>query len=118
VTATLIDLDRNPWPKAADKIDELGWIQRDMKNDKGVCLTGAIRECALVPGDWAIIREVANHAALRALGAVVVYGHGDVAGALARRHEIGKGITQADYDLMVKPWVDLFGPMHPEDVTA
>ena len=201
------DLPRDLFAKAADVIDEVGWTQGAMKDAKGrVCLTGAIRECAPVPGDWAIVREVANHrnhgetwndngsrrkaqvtkwlretepitdeelevvfgpqwehvvalvrktatltptewtryyqartgtpgwydawravgdysgpgdAALRALWAVGGGGDGaGVAAALARRHEIGTAFTQKQYDTLVRPWVSLFGPVHPDDVAA
>lgn len=203
-----LELDRNPWAKAADLIEERGWIKGTEVNERGeVCIEGAVRLCAPQPGDGAIYREVVAYrqhgaswndadertadevlawlrtqaweitddeleavfgpdwehvvalvrraasltdaerqtyydavtsvwgtsewsrawravivlvgpggAALRALGAVGV----GAGAALARRHEIGVpgGIRQEDYDVLVKPWVSLFGPVHPADAVA
>ncbi len=207
---TTIELDRYPFPLAADMIVERGWATGVEEADDGsVCIEGAVRLCAPVPGDGAIYREVVIHrgrgatfndadgtteddvlhwlrieaapitddeladvfgpqwpeivaivrtaasadaevlqayrtacwdlwrepgsayqaayqavlvdggpgdAALRALGAFVGYGYcARAAAALARRPEIGDGITQEQYDALTQPWRDHFGPAHPDD---
>lgn len=43
---------------AAEYIKTHGWIQGAMKRGGAVCLTGALRECDLKPGDWLIARAV------------------------------------------------------------
>lgn len=43
---------------AAEYIETHGWTQGAMKRDGAVCLTGALRECDLKPGDWLIARAV------------------------------------------------------------
>lgn len=43
---------------AAEYIETHGWIQGAMECDGAVCLTGALRECDLKPGDWLIARAV------------------------------------------------------------
>lgn len=43
---------------AAEYIKTHGWTQGAMKRDGAVCLTGALRECDLKPGDWLIARAV------------------------------------------------------------
>ena len=54
-----IDLDRNPWPRAADYIDEHGWTKgAEVTPDGKVCIQGAVRLCSPVPGDGAIHRAI------------------------------------------------------------
>lgn len=40
---------------------------------------------------------------------------GDAAHALAVRDLIGSGLSQSSYDELVAPWVDVMGPVHPQD---
>lgn len=42
-------------------LDERGWTQGSYDGHEGVCLHGAIRLCAPLPGDAAIIEAVASH---------------------------------------------------------
>ena len=44
---------------AADTLERVGWIQGEEVNDAGqACLTGALKLCAPVPGDWLLARAV------------------------------------------------------------
>lgn len=61
MTTATIELERRPWPLAADVIKDVGWVQGAMETQAGVCLTGAIKRCSPQPGDWVIYREVARH---------------------------------------------------------
>lgn len=57
-----LELDRNPWPLAADLIVERGWTTGvEVADDGKVCMEGAVRLCAPVPGDGPIYREIVSH---------------------------------------------------------
>jgi hypothetical protein len=43
---------------AAAYIDEHGWIQGEMETRSGVCLSGALKHCTPVPGDFGLVRAV------------------------------------------------------------
>ncbi|MGL4241156.1 MAG: DUF6197 family protein [Beijerinckiaceae bacterium] len=91
---------------AAKYIDAHGWTQGTEENEAGeVCLTGAIRKCASVPGDFALVREV-----LRKRGRAEDWNDEEATKTKVAKYLRTAEVTDADL-------ADTFGPQWAEIVT-